>query len=221
MIIRHPDNSNLTLHYDDNYLGLPIQFDKGPFILEYLERLYRTMYRAIDQYQRVFAFRIDLRLPSGQIPHGSLYENEVVDRFIESFKAKIEHNRQMAKRLNPHAHDTVVRYVWTREVGQRGRGVPHYHMAILLNYDAYHSLGIFSPGRENMFNRLQDAWASALSLHSVAVAGLVEIPKNPYYRIGRDDTESIAEFFHRASYLCKAATKEFGGGGHGFGASRS
>ena len=71
-----------------------------------------------------------------------------------------------------------------------------------------------------MFNRLQDAWASALALPLDAVVGLVEIPANPYYHIQQDDPDSIAKFFYRTSYMCKAATKVFGNGGHGFGASR-
>jgi len=32
---------------------------------------------------------------------------------------------------------------------------------------------------------------------------------------------SIAELFYRASYLCKAATKSYGNGCHGFGTSRT
>lgn len=217
-MIRHATNPNLTLHFESSYLGFPIQFDKGPFISEYLNRLHQTISRAIGQYRRVFAFRFDLRLPPGQNPQCLNYENEVIDRFIESFKAKIRHNRRIASQGNKYAHDTVVRYVWTREVGQQGR--PHYHLAILLNYDAFCSLGKFSPGRDNMFNRLQDAWASALGLPADEVVGLVEIPANPYYHIHRDDSESIAQFFFRASYLCKSATKSFGNGSHGFGASR-
>lgn len=218
-MIRHPANPNLTLHYDNTYLGLPIQFDKGPFIREYLDRLHETMARALDQYRRVFAFRFDLRFPPNQNPQDFSYQSEIIDRFIESFKAKIRHNRQLARRENPYAHDTVVRYVWAREVGQQGR--PHYHFAMLLNYDAYCSLGKFSPGRDNMFNRLQYAWASALGLRAVDVVGLVEIPPNPYYHLYRDDNAGIAEFFFRASYLCKSATKAFGNGSHGFGASRT
>jgi hypothetical protein len=38
-MVRHPGNTNLTLHYDATYLGLPVQQDKGPFVLSYLERL--------------------------------------------------------------------------------------------------------------------------------------------------------------------------------------
>jgi hypothetical protein len=215
---RHPINRNLTLHYDDNFLGLPIQFDKGPFIREHLERLHRTMFLAINQYRRVFAFRVDLRLPSDHGLCDFSYNNEIIERFFESVKAKIRHNRQTAVLEHGHAHDTVVRYAWTREVGQRGR--PHYHAVILLNGDAYCALGRFVPGRENMFNRLQDAWVSALGLSTDAFGGLVEIPGNPCYYIHRDDDVSIAEFFYRASYLCKSATKSFGHGGHAFGSSR-
>lgn len=214
---RHNDNPNLTFHYDNTYLGLPVQFDKGPFIREYLDRLYQTIYRALNQYPRVFAFRFDLRLPSSRSTFDPSYENEVIDRFIESFKGKIRHNRQMAFRNNKYAHDTVVRYAWARE-GQHSH--PHYHLAILLNYDAFCALGKFESGRDNMFNRLQEAWASALRLPLDAVIGLVEIPSNPYYHIRRDDHASVADFFYRASYLCKSATKVFGNGGHGFGASR-
>ena len=142
------------------------------------------------------------------------YENEA----IESFKAKIRHNRQMAFQENKYAHDTVVRYVWAREVGQHG--YPHYHLAIILNRDAYCALSKFESGRDNMFNRLQGAWASALVLPLDAVVGLVEIPANHYYHLHRDDNESIAPFLERACYLCKSATKSFGNGSHGFGASR-
>ncbi|MEB0030195.1 inovirus Gp2 family protein [Undibacterium sp. RTI2.1] len=217
-MIRHPLNSNLSLHHDNHFLGLPVQIDKGPLIIEYLDRLYQTMSRTLGQYRRVFAFRFDLRLPATLNLYDLSYENEFIDRFIESFKAKIRHNRQMAFRENKYAHDSVVRYVWTREVGQHGR--PHYHFVIFLNYDAFCSLGKYSSGRNNMYNRLQDAWASALRLTTNDSKGLVEIPLNPYYHMQRDEHQTIAKFFYRASYLCKAATKSFGNGAHGFGASR-
>ncbi|HIE1827244.1 TPA: YagK/YfjJ domain-containing protein [Pseudomonas aeruginosa] len=60
-------------------------------------------------------------------------------------------------------------------------------------------------------------------LHKIPVekaAGLVHIPKNATYRIDIDDRESQKIFFRRASYICKAATKQYGNGQHGFGCSR-
>ncbi|WP_213153404.1 inovirus Gp2 family protein [Pseudomonas carnis] len=216
---RHHQNTNLTLHTVSTYLGLAVQEAKGPFISEYLNRLHQAVGRALIQYSRVFAFRVDLRLPAQtQLPDYT-FTNEVIERFIESFKAKIKHNRSQARKLNKHAHDSKVRYVWARELGQHGK--PHYHLAILLNRDAFTALGKFEAGRNNMFNRLEGAWASALGLPIEAVSGLVEIPTNPFYYLNRGESEGQAAFFYRASYLCKSATKVFGDGSHGFGCSRS
>ena len=167
---RHPINPNLTIHNEDNYLGFPIQVDKGPFILEYLQGLHVTMTRAIGQYSRVFAFRFDLHFPSSMSLYNVANDNAVIDRFIESFKAKIRHDRYMASRVNKSAHDTVVRYVWTREAGGR-LGRPHYHFAIFLNYDAYCAIGTFELGRENMFNRILEAWAGSLGLQAQDALG--------------------------------------------------
>lgn len=215
---RHQQNPNLNLHFSPYYQGFLIQEDKGPFISEYLFRLLETINRAITQYREVFAFRIDLRLPANHAPNEHNGSNEVIERFIESFKAKIRHNRQMALRENKHAHDSTIRYVWAREAGQHGRS--HYHLAILLNKDAFCTLGAFEMGRGNMFNRLNEAWASALGRPLKDVSGLVEVPQNACYHIHRNDLASVGAFFYRASYLCKAATKTYGNGAHGFGASR-
>ncbi|HFT1935025.1 TPA: inovirus Gp2 family protein, partial [Pseudomonas aeruginosa] len=57
---RHPQNKNLMIHDASSYCGMPIQVDKGPFIRQYLERLRSTTERAVQQYSRVFAFRVDL-----------------------------------------------------------------------------------------------------------------------------------------------------------------
>lgn len=216
-MIRHTQNNNLTLHYQPHYQDLQVQTDRGPLIAEYLERLTQVIGLAQQQYGRVFAFRIDLRFPVGY-SFPIIDNNEVLERFFASLKAKIRYNRDQALADNRYAHDTVVRYVWCREIGQHG--IPHYHMAILLNNDAFCTLGRFEMDRENLFNRLHSAWASALGLSVENVVGLVEFPKNSFYLLRRDDPESIADFFYRASYLCKADTKYYGNGVHGFGSSR-
>ncbi|MCW3479544.1 inovirus Gp2 family protein [Neisseriaceae bacterium JH1-16] len=217
-MIRHPSNTNLTLLNCETYQGLPIQTEKGPFIREYLERLYQTVNRALEQYARVFAFRVDLRFPTGCDLSEEVYTSKVMRRFIDSLKAKVKHNRKRARAANRYAHDSTVRYVWTREVGGHGR--PHYHVAILLNNDAFNTLGRFEIGRNNLFNDLHEAWASALGLSGEEVSGLVEIPPNSSYKLRRREDLGIEAFFYRASYLCKSATKQYGNGRHGFGASR-
>ena len=216
-MLRHPGNTNLSIHYDATFQGLPVMVDKGPFIQDYLAALRLTLDRALAEYPRVLAFRVDLRLPVMTELPDYAYTNKVISLFLESFKAKIKHNREMARRANPYAHDSNVRYVWAREQGQGGR--PHYHLVILLNQDAFYTVGKLSSGNENMFHRLQAAWASALRLSVHEVSGLVQVPENATYRFRRD-AESYRELFKRASYLCKTATKVFGDGFHAFDTSR-
>ena len=217
-MIRHSSNTNLHIYHDTTYAGMPIQFDKGPFILEYLEALAATIRAALNEYPRVFAFRVDLRLPAyGSLPHDA-YTNAVIGRFLDSFKAKIKHNREMARRASGYAHDSRVRYVWVREVAGIGR--PHYHLVILLNQDAFFTLGKIGSENDNMRSRMDEAWASALGVSVEAVSGLVEVPDNPIYRVYRDNYESQQALFFRASYLCKEATKVYGDRQHAFGCSR-
>lgn len=40
---RHPSNTNLQLHHASTFQGLPVMADKGPFIEQYLSRLYSTI----------------------------------------------------------------------------------------------------------------------------------------------------------------------------------
>ncbi|HCE7942319.1 inovirus Gp2 family protein [Pseudomonas aeruginosa] len=217
---RHPSNTNLHLHHASTFQGLPVMAEKGPFIEQYLSRLHSTIERSLKQYARVFAFRVDLRLPlSIELPD-YVYTNEVISRFLESFKAKIEHDRQRARTRYLYAHDSKVRYVWAREESRGER--PHYHLLILLNGDAYFTVGRKTSSEQNIFHRLQEAWASALGLSVGEVSGLVEIPRAAGYLVSRaaGDQGELADLFHRASYLCKAATKSYGDGQHGFGCSR-
>ena len=216
-MIRHSQNTNLTLYYETHYQEFPIQTNIGPLVSEYLGSLKTVIDLSLQHYGRIFAFRLDLRFPIGM--HQSHADNNLVlERFIASFKAKIRHNRNKAQEANRYAHDTIVRYAWCRELGQHG--IPHYHLVVLLNNDAFCTLGKFEMDRDNLFNRVHEAWASALGLTVADVIGLVEFPENPFYRLQRTDPNSVAEFFYRASYLCKAETKHFGNGVHGFGASR-
>lgn len=218
-MLRHPDNSNLRLHFDSLFRNMRVQVERGPLIANYLDRLWFVIEQALSQYPRVFAFRFDLHLPLHSSGYVDLESNAVIDRMLESFKAKIRHNRAMARNENSGAHLCEVRYVWAREFGPCSQR-PHFHAAILLNRDAFCTLGRFEMGRSNHFNRLQEAWASALGVSVEEVSGLVEFPDNPCYHLYRYDNASIEDFLYRASYLCKAATKDYRSGLHGFGSSR-
>lgn len=97
----------------------------------------------------------------------------------------------------------------------------HYHLLILLNQDAFYTVGRLDSENVNMFHRLEQAWAYALRLPVTAVQGLVEVPVNAEYRVHRNDPAGQSALFERASYLCKTATKPFGNGYHVFDSSRN
>lgn len=214
----NPSNRNQALYFEPVYKGLPVFQNKGPLVLEYLESLHRVTCQALAAHKRILAIRLDLHFPLWMEASDNAIGNQVISRFIESLKAKVRYDRVCAKKINRYAHDTELRYVWARETGIEGR--VHYHVAILVSREAYFTLGHFESGELNMASRCREAWASALGLPLDQAQGLVHFPENPTYRFERDTPEEKAAFFYRASYLCKASTKQFGDGNHGFGASR-
>lgn len=108
---RHSHNPNLTLYTDTQYAGMPVQTSPGPLIEQYLSRIYQVTNLALTQHPRTFAFRLDLRFPVDYVGT-DMESNQIIERFVASLKAKLHHNREKARQLNPYAHDCTVRYVW-------------------------------------------------------------------------------------------------------------
>jgi len=210
---RHPENKELKLYYGSEYRGLPVMYEKGALIEPYLEKMYNTIKLAMNHYPKVFAFRVDIHFPNNWI-HDDMNDKNVIERFISSFRAKIKSSRQTAK-LNENYHDSVVRYVWCREIGKYGR--PHYHFLILLNGNAFSAMGAVNSPIPNTYSRLSEAWASALGLDVVAVKGLVNKVRSFFTEAQGYD---LGELFYVSSYLCKAGTKYYGDGRRNFGVSR-
>jgi hypothetical protein len=138
--------------------------------------------------------------------------------FLESFRAKIEHDRGRARFNNSYAHQSIVRYLWARE--QDSSDSPHFHCLLLLNRDAYYAIGDIRSLRENMVNRIIAAWASALGIAWSEARALVHFPRRGVYRLDRGDRMEFSKLFYRVSYLCKEATKSYGSWVHAFGSSR-
>lgn len=126
---RHPGNSNLHLHYEGAFRGLPVLTSHIPFITKYLEGVYETTQLALKAHRRVFALRFDLHFPDDDRTLDP--DNTVISRFVDSLTVRIQSARERAVRRNGTAHQTEVRWCWVREIGQKGR--PHYHFVLLLN----------------------------------------------------------------------------------------
>lgn len=211
-------NKNYHVYHGDQYNGLRIMGNVYPMISECLETLHDVVSKSLKDYSRVFAFRFDLRFPGHMQADPVESCNSAVSRFIESFKAKIRHNRQSLAKDGVLYHDTKVRFLWVREVGDCAR--VHYHFVVLLNGHAFNCLGRYQALEGNISSRICEAWASALGEAVEQAKPLVHFPNDPAYCLRRNDSESVSRFFNRASYLCKVQTKQCGHGHHGYGASR-
>lgn len=211
-------SKNHCLYGETEYKSMPLMAGHLPMIKECLDALHRVVENSLRDYRRVFAFRVDLHVPLALESSADDYCNSSISRFIESFKAKIRHNRRAVAKARGFVHETSVRYFWVREIGDTGW--VHYHLVIFLNGDAFNWLGNYQSPTGNIASRVCEAWASALGESIEDTKSKVHFPLNPSYLLVRDDQESVDTFFHRASYLCKARTKRYGSGHHGYGASR-
>ena len=222
----HPENKNLNLFYEKEWMQLSLQHNHAPFILNYLQSMLNVLKNAVIVMRRVFVLRFDLHLPDSYFDNGSL-----VSKFTSSLKAQLEANYQRRLKDNPKAHYSPLAYIWTREEGLNNKS--HYHFVILLNLDAYATLGTIPRletidsqhfNADNMACRIIKAWASALHINAVYAYPLVHFPQNCGYKIGVFheilDINSFEKMFYRLSYLAKARSKVFGNHVRNFGTSQ-
>jgi hypothetical protein len=227
---RHPSNRNLTLFHGNEWHGLSVYTERGPQIENYLERAYRVLQDAVEEYPRSSMIRCEPRVPKGR----GQPDSAVISRFIASLQAQLDADADRKCKEGKRVHPCKLRHIWVRE--QDSAIHDHYHVALLLNRDAYFSLGDLrsrSPesGRgnqpesevtRNMADRIRKAWASALGLRPEQTAGLVHFSDNPVHRIDAnspDFFEQFASAFYRVTYLTKADTKHYGNGLNSFGCS--
>ncbi len=211
---RHPENRNLRLHYEDTFHNLPVlASDDRPLVANYLETMEQVIDQAMEDYSRVFVFRLDLRFP---YDYDQDVSNNTIRRFLDSFTAKLEASEQR-RRSSTRVQDNRVRYLWARE--QVSSDYPHYHLAILLNGHAYRRVGSYM-AEHGLARAIKEAWVRALELDERGDhEGLVSYPRDSEFILTRDDERARRTCFSRLSYLCKVASKRYGDRSRNFGCS--
>jgi len=205
------------------WLGLPIQMEHDQLHLHYLDRIRHLLMWCLAEHPRWTVIRVDLHSPKGcNIPENA------ITRFIESIKAQLKHAQRVKQSAGKRAYDPMVRYVWVREWNKADQ--PHFHLAILLNHDAYFSLGNY--GRlgdgdrdydEMLSGRICKAWGVALSIDWRQAQTGVHFPEcsaSALMRRGPRSSLQLYGVFYRLSYFAKLQTKRYGDGGRNFGMSQ-
>ena len=209
-------NRNLKLTKKDTFNGLPIYTKKGDVVVNYLEKIYDTIDKAITEYPRTMAVRIDLRLPQSLFINNS----SMIKNFMASLDSQIQADLSRKKREGIRVRSCNVRHAWAKEKCTALNH--HYHLVLFFNKDVYNCLGDFN-NKNNLSYKIKKAWSSALDVDIDEGSRLVNFPANLLYWLDKNaknyDTV-LDDLFYRTSYLAKLKTKNFGDGTRSFGCSR-
>lgn len=200
----------------------------GPLNKYQLKRIEQTIDKALNEYPRVLAVRVDLHMPVRRVLSDILSEDDyartdaaAISRFTASLIAKLKHWHLKKEKEGKRVRETSARFVWSREFC-KSNNKKHYHVLLLLNRDAFNSLGSFESDNGTLLRLIREAWMSAINLIYPRSRELVEIPPNPCYYLNRKDgkqSEVYRELIFRTSYFAKAETKCFTDGERNFGCS--
>jgi len=192
-----------------------------------LRRSFDVISNYQENYNRVFALRADLRFAQSHVPGEpdmpicfQKDDEKAITRAIESLKSQL---REKHKRSGRAGKPSPLGYIWARErvTGER----PHYHLVLLFDKDVYGYLGNYTkPDADNMANRIQKAWCSAIDLDYPYYASRVEFPENHSAWFTRQDALTLSpdyyDFLLRVAYMAKEYSKDFHDGYRNFGTSQ-
>lgn len=205
----------------------------GPLNERYVTRIKETLNKCIEAYPRTMVLRLDLRFP---VDKEKIYwkDSTLITKFVAYLKSQMAANNKRKRKLGIRVHETEVRYIWVREVSNihdEKKSSIHYHVALMLNKDAYAGPGDFHYQGDSFTHNLsfmvKEAWARALNLHHEEGYNkyypLVHFPNNPFYHIhayrGSFDDE-LQPVIGRLLYFAKIYTKENMEGYRNFGCSQ-
>ncbi|MBB1466739.1 inovirus Gp2 family protein [Vibrio sp. SG41-7] len=215
---------------NNNYFkGLPILGNLNDYNERYLDKTIDTLNHACDENKRVYAVRIDLKMPQAPQELDCLSRDEIVNHcrfrdrlislFTESLKAKINAMDRRYEKANRRVRPSSLRFIWCRE---RNTSVDdHYHMVLLFNQEKFHKLGDWE-GRGTLAGMIREAWASALGMDYHNTHGLVHFTKNGGFYLHQGTSKFSRQYedlFYCLSYLAKKETKHYGEGRRNFGTS--
>ncbi|OHX40927.1 inovirus Gp2 family protein [Vibrio parahaemolyticus] len=212
------------------YKGLEVLYPVSELNTHYLDRIILTMSKALKDYKRVHALRLDLRLPVSdsekdilrrdEIFNNTFNQKNIIKRFFESLKAKIKAQEKRMKASEKRIYPCHLRYVWCRERNKSNND--HYHLVLFFNKDRYFSSG-YRDNEESLVRLIMDAWSSALGEYVDNADRLVQLvyKGTHYLEQNKYDFENKYQaLFTRLSYFAKNRTKHYDEGKRCFGTSQ-
>ncbi|TOA92702.1 hypothetical protein CGK18_00005, partial [Vibrio parahaemolyticus] len=212
------------------YKGLEVLYPVSELNTHYLDRIILTMSKALKDYKRVHALRLDLRLPVSdsekdilrrdEVLNNTFNQKNIIKRFFESLKAKIKAQEKRMKVSGKRIYPCHLRYVWCRERNKSTND--HYHLVLFFNKDRYFSSG-YRDNEESLVRLIMDAWSSALGEYVDNADRLVQLVYKGTHYLDQnkyDFENKYQVLFTRLSYFAKNRTKHYDEGKRCFGTSQ-
>lgn len=207
-------NKNLKIKAIDTYKNIPLVKKYNTerlFVIDYLDKIYSTINKALEAQKHIYAVRLELNFPkdidTSKTSHGS-----IIKTFIDSLKSQIVANCKRRQKKDGRKRDFNIRYIWCKEWNSNKQ--PHYHFLLIFNHNTYFTLGRFDSTRDNLSARIQKAWHKALDkffdIDQKKLSASVSFTDNGQFSIKEDDEQAINALFTRVSYFAKTETKNHG-----------
>lgn len=197
----------------------------------HINRIHETLQKSLHEYPRTFVLNIVLRFPDANYENYKA-DHTLITRFIESLKSQIKQTQKRKVKQGKRVHPCNVRYVWAREFGEE-KGKKHYHVALMLNNDAYCSAGTYYPIQGQYIHCLglmiMEAWVRTLNLHAQQeyqkkYYPLIEFVLEGDFRLNTYEKNFLWDYetiMRRLSYLAKRFSKDNSDEHRNFGCSQS
>lgn len=197
----------------------------------HINRIHETLQSSLREYPRTFILNIILRFPDANYESYKT-DHQLITRFIESLKSQIKFTQKRKVKQGTRVHLSKVRYVWAREFGEE-KGKKHYHVALMLNNDAWCSAGTYYPIEGQYVHCLglmiMEAWVRTLNLHAQQeyqkkYYPLIEFVLEGDFRLNTYEKNFLWDYetiMRRLSYLAKRFSKDNSDEHRNFGCSQS
>lgn len=192
-----------------------------------LRRALAVLYDFLEKHNRIFAVFVVLRFAQSHAPGEpdlplcfQKDDEKAITRALDSLKSQL---RAVHNRSGRAGEPTLFAYIWARERDTSYH--PHYHLVLLFDREAYAYLGNYTESdANNMGNRIQKAWCSAIGLDYPDYSNLPHFPKNHSAWFTRHDALTLGhdyyDFLLRVAYLAKYNTKDLSDGYRNLGTSQ-
>lgn len=207
------------LYRGSHYNGWPLAEISDPFLKVSLERTYKTIKGAIDQYGEVIAFRVDLTTAKGFQSGPEYFDRYAIDCFFAILRRLLREQQKVLPHYTPLSDSAQLDYLWWGNNAPPGYPRTYYTM-LIMNFHAYFGHSKNGDDLYQLKYQICKSWAAANRTSPERAVRLVHCPSSVPMLASKSEPESPQALFKQASLLCRTFPQEFGIGAKLFGSSR-